>query len=428
MNQLLANILLTEDSEKDPENTSYQIDSVVAGSTITVSNDLRHQPKGIRSLALKAHIKYPDVLDFSVVVLDKPGTVAGVFTRNRSASPAVQIGKAHVEDGQAQALVVISKNANLFTPTAYDDTLALVEGVGAALNIPKTDVLPSCTGIIGVPLPMSNVRAAIEKIPSALQPGLIDEFAQAILTTDKKPKSASIKFGDVVICGVAKGAGMIEPNMATMLAYFFTNLKLSGDQLKAILKRVCDSTFNSISVDSDTSTSDSVMIFSTNEIEPEAKHLQDFEAALGAMALKLAKDMVYQAEGATKLIEVTVAKARSEAHAKAVAKLIVNSPLVKTAIFGSDPNWGRVAMAIGKPLADDEPVYDPRNIKITVSDIPLFMQGQSTDVDLQQLQKKMQQDKTINISVELGEGDARWMVWGCDLSYRYVEINAEYST
>lgn len=427
-NNLCATIAISSPDNRDPDQAIYSFESTVTGGPVQLLRDLSHQPTGLKSVAIKTGIKTPDVLDFTVVLLDKPGTAAGVFTRNRSASPAVIIDRKHIENGQAQALVVISKNANVFAPDATKDTHAVIDGVASCLDIAAEDVLVSCTGVIGVPLPMDKVRSGIDKIKQNLQPGLMDGVAEAIMTTDVAPKVASVKFGDVVIAGMAKGAGMIEPNMATMLGYFFTNLAVPAEKLQTILQRVCDSTFNSISVDTDTSTSDSVMVFSTNEVTVSDAYLEDFEKALGLLSLKLSKDIVYQGEGASKVIEVTVEQAQSQAHAKQIAKHIVNSPLVKTAVFGADPNWGRVVAAMGKPLAENEACFDPQNIVIKMAGMTLFDRGQATEVDLGALSKVIAETKHIDINVALSEGDQSWTVWGCDLSYKYVEINAEYTT
>ena len=428
MNYLPSDLSVNEAEDGNPDLSHYQFHSSLEGRWIPVEPGLTHQPSGLCSLAIETGIKYDNVQDFAVVALDKLGNAAGVFTRNRSASSAVTIDREHLKNGKAQALVVISKNANVFTPTDYDDSMEIVNSVGEALNIAPSDILLSCTGVIGVPLPMDKIRKAIARIPNTIKSGLIDSVAEAILTTDKGPKTACVKFADVVIAGMAKGAGMIEPNMATMLAYLFTNLNIESEQLRTILKRVCDSTFNSISVDTDTSTSDSTIVFSTNAIEATDAHLQDFEKALGAITLKLARDIVYQAEGATKLVEVTVSGGRSDEHAKQVAKSIINSPLVKTAVFGADPNWGRIVMAMGKPLDVAENPFDPARIKISIAGKTMFEGGRAISLDLDELSKTIKNNKQINIAVDLGEGHQSWTVWGCDLSYKYVEVNAEYTT
>ncbi len=428
MNNLFSNISVHRSDNGKHETTIYQFYSHYERTIVKITQGLNYQPSGIRSCAMKASIKYPDVLDFTVVLLEELGQVAGVFTRSRSASPAIIIDRNNIKNGKASALVVISKNANAFTPSAYDDATEIINLVGNTLGIDSEDVIISCTGVIGVPLPMDKIRDVISNINKNLQTGLIDAAAEAIMTTDTSPKTASLKVGDVIIAGMAKGAGMLEPNMATMLVYYFTNIKLDDGQLQKILKRVCDSTYNSISIDTDTSTSDSVLIFSTNEIEPTEEYLADFEAALGAISLKLSHDIIFQGEGATKLVEVTVENAQSNIYAKSIGKKIINSPLLKTAIFGADPNWGRIVMAMGKPSDNDEDLFDPNRITISICDINMFEYGQSISLDLELLSHKIKESSFISIKVSLGEGQGRWTVWGCDLSYKYVEINAEYTT
>jgi N-acetylglutamate synthase/N-acetylornithine aminotransferase len=261
----LAFVHVDEPRDGDPDATRFSFDSLLTGGRVTLTESLEHQPEGIRSAALRAGIKYADKLDFMVVTLPKPGPAVGVFTRNRSCSPAVLLDRQHLADGEAQTLVVISKNANVFTPSAMDDTKAIVNDVAKRLGVRDVDVITSMTGVIGVALPMEKIHAAIKRLPDELREGLVPEVASAILTTDRGPKVASARFGDVVLCGMAKGAGMIEPNMATMLVYFFTNLNVPADRLSALVKRAVDATFNSISVDTDTSTSDSLVLFSTGQ-------------------------------------------------------------------------------------------------------------------------------------------------------------------
>ncbi len=419
---------VVEPADGDPEHTRFEFTSRVEGARVAIASTLEHQPAGIRSAALKAGIKYADKLDFAVVKLPSAGPAAGVFTRNRSCSPSVIIDREHLQDGRAQALVVVSKNANVFTPSAMQDTRAIVAGVAEALEVKPSDVLTSATGVIGVALPMAKVNAAIAQLPGALQDGLVDDVASAILTTDRGPKVASARFGEVVLCGMAKGAGMIEPNMATMLVYFFTNLDVPSERLQALVKRAVDATFNAISVDTDTSTSDSLAVFSTGALPTSDDAERDLEACLTAMSLKLAREVVFQAEGSTKLIETTVTGASSDEAAKAIAKQVINSPLMKSAVFGGDPNWGRVVMAIGKPGPGREERIDPANIQIHINEYLLFDRGAAVPLDLSAVSASITGRKKVNIHVDMGEGQGAARVWGCDLSYDYVKINAEYTT
>jgi glutamate N-acetyltransferase/amino-acid N-acetyltransferase len=276
---------------------------------------------------------------------------------------------------------------------------------------------------------MDRLRAAIRGISGSLRPDALDQAAQAILTTDRGPKVCSVRIGDVVVCAMAKGAGMIEPNMATMLVYFFTNADLDGPALKRVLFAAAERTFNSMSVDSDTSTSDTVAIFSTRRAPLDENSRLDFEDAVRAMSLKLARDIVAQSEGATKLIECTVRIDTSERDAKIMAKKIVNSPLVKTAVHGGDPNWGRLVMAIGKP---DERLalagIAPADVEVRMMGQVLFCRAQPVATQLAVLARSIKESSRVTIDVRIGRGAHAATVWGCDLSRGYVDINAEYMT
>jgi glutamate N-acetyltransferase/amino-acid N-acetyltransferase len=425
---LLSSISVTAPDDLDPNQAIYKFHSKVEGKEIAIESGLHHQPSGIVSAAIKAGIKYPDVYDLTIVKLPKRGPAAGIFTKNRSASPSVIIDRENLKDGFAQALVVISKNANVFTTTAFDDTQAIINQVATTLDVQPTDVMVSCTGVIGVPLPLDKASAGISKFKEAAKPGLIDEVASSILTTDRGPKTCCVKFGNIVLAGMAKGAGMIEPNMATMLVYFFTNLNLSSNKLRSIVTKASDETFNSISVDTDTSTSDSLIVFSTGEVESTPELEEDFTKALTALSTKLSRDIVYQAEGATRLIQATVNGSISEDNARQVSKFIINSPLVKTAIFGADPNWGRIVMAIGKPGQSQTETIDPLKIKISINDFVMFEKGRADVSKLKEVSQSIKDRKQTNIDVNLGEGSSSWTSWGCDLTYEYVKENAEYTT
>ncbi len=333
----------------DPADDVISFRSRHLGRDVAIEATLAHQPEQISAVATAAGIKHPGVLDFTVVKLEARGSAAGVFTRSLCPSYAVQFDKRALADGHAQLLAVVSKNANVFTPNGEEDTRALAGLVAREFGVAEDDVVLSCTGVIGVPLPMPRLEAAVKGLSQKLRPGALDETARAILTTDAGPKVCSVRVGDLVVCAMAKGAGMIEPNMATMLVYFFTNADADGSQLKSVLAEAVERTFNSISVDSDTSTSDTVVLFSTRSAKLDLGLQADFADAVRCMSLKLARDIVAQSEGATKLIECSVGVDSSARDAKLLAKKIVNSPLVKTAVHGGDPNWGRLVMAIGKP-------------------------------------------------------------------------------
>jgi glutamate N-acetyltransferase/amino-acid N-acetyltransferase len=413
--------------------------SRVAGREMRVEASLEHQPEGISSVAIAAGVKGEGVLDFAVVKLPRPGSVAAVFTKSLCPAHAVVFDKKTLANGSAQLLAVVSKNANVFTPTGDQDTRTLARWLASEFGVDEGDVVLSCTGVIGVPLPMGKLESAVAGLSSKLAARGLDDAARAILTTDRGPKVCSVRIAasdrrrngkdDVVVCAMAKGAGMIEPNMATMLVYFFTNANVDPTELKAILVDATDRTFNSISVDSDTSTSDTVAIFSTGSAKLDGNLRADFVDAVRCMSIKLARDIVAQSEGATKLIECTVGVDTSLSDAKIIAKKIVNSPLVKTAVHGGDPNWGRLVMAIGKP---DERmqirVLAPKDVVIEMMGQVVFPSSAAGAGDLEALARRLKNEARVSIDVRIGEGRHRAKVWGCDLSARYVEINADYTT
>ncbi len=247
-------------------------------------------------------------------------------------------------------------------------------------------------------------------------------MAQAILTTDRGPKVCSVRIGDLVVCAMAKGAGMIEPNMATMLVYFFTNADLAAPDLKAILVEAAERTFHSISVDSDTSTSDSLVLFSTRSVPLDANLRSDFVDAVRCMSLKLARDIVAQSEGTTKLIECSVHLDTSAADARILAKKVINSPLVKTAVHGGDPNWGRIVAAIGKPDARAKIDSIPRTeLVIAVMNEVVFDRSEPVATDLDALATRIKASTRVPIDVRIGAGRFAAKVWGCDLGAGYVK-------
>jgi glutamate N-acetyltransferase/amino-acid N-acetyltransferase len=423
------NLRLETANGHDPSQDVVSFESRTLGREISIEPTLAHQPQGMSCAAVAAGIKHEGVLDFTVIKLDQPGAAAGVFTTSLCASDAVEIDREVLADGRAQALAVLSKNANVYTPNGRRDVRSLADSLAKEIGVSANDIVVSCTGVIGVPLPMDKVEAAIDGISRKLRPAALEDAARAILTTDRGPKVCSVRIGEVVLCAMAKGAGMIEPNMATMLVYFFTNADVDGAGLRAILTEASERTFNSLSVDSDTSTSDSVVIFSTRQVRVGDAERADFADALRCMSLKLARDIVAQAEGSTKLIECTVSLHSSPRDAKIVAKNIVNSPLVKTAVHGGDPNWGRIVMAIGKP---DERLslrsIERGDVKISVMGRVLFDGGRPVDVDLPALSRSLIDSSRVAIDVRIGDARYTAKVWGCDLSRRYVEINADYTT
>lgn len=407
----------------------FAFESVAGLGRVELDNDLAHQPAGIESMATWIGVGPEGKLDFTVVRLPEAGPAAAVFTKNRCPGDAVISGRRNVADGRLRLLCVISKNANVFTPDGARDVETLLDALATEFGVERGEILLSCTGVIGKPLPMDRILGGIPGLAGELETFALERSARAIMTTDRMPKWASVKLGSVELCGFAKGAGMIEPNMATMLGYLFTNAHVEAPELDAMLRRCVDRTFNAISVDSDTSTSDTVAIMSTSAVELPEAHVGDFEQALLMLCAKLARDVVGQGEGVENLIEVDVGVETSQADARALAKALVNSPLVKTAVHGADPNWGRIVMAIGKPAA---PVsfdrVDPARLVISLMDEKVFDRGHALKVDLDAMSRRMQEQKTARIRVEIGDPRHHFKAWGCDLTHEYIHINADYTT
>ena len=387
-------------------------------------------PAGFRAHTANIGIK-DDTTDFAVIAAERPCSAAAVFTRSRFAGPSVTLSRGHAGDGRLQAVVVVSKNANVATGADGDaDALELVEGVAHALGCDPADVLVASTGVIGRRYPMDRVRQHLASMPPprSTDAGAV---AEAIMTTDTHPKTAAatvptVTGGEARVVGIAKGVGMIEPDMATMLAFVFTDADVEASVLDRTFRAVVERTFNSLSVDTDTSTSDTAAVLASGAAGPVGE--ADLEAALDAVCLDLTRQLAADGEGAETLVVVTVDEARDHAQAKRVAKAIVNSPLVKTAVHGADPNWGRIAMAVGK--CSDDTDIDQRAVTIRIGDRELYPKPAS-DADLDALVEHLRGDE-VSIHVSLGVvrdgAGASATVYGCDLTDGYVRINADYTT
>jgi glutamate N-acetyltransferase/amino-acid N-acetyltransferase len=385
--------------------------------------NLPFQPQGFRSCAKNIGIR-DKTLDFTVIVSDVPASAAAMFTQSRFCGPTIIVDREHVADGRLQAFVINSKNANVATgEQGLANVHETAQLIADELHVAPEDVLVSSTGVIGRQLPMEKIRAGVQGIGNEMQRGQLEQAALAIMTTDTRPKMRSCKIGNASLVGMAKGVGMIEPNMATMLSYLVTDAKIAPDVLKQYLKEAVDLSYNMVSIDTDTSTSDTVAIMA-NGMAGEVD-LAEFRQALQTMTIELAQEIARDGEGATKLIEVRVSEATSFAQAKRVAKSIVNSPLVKTAIFGADPNWGRIAMAIGK--CEEQTEIVPEKISISFGDLLVYQGHPLGDDNLEKLEAYLHNPDVL-VSVSLGLGAAHATVWGCDLSYEYVRINGEYTT
>ena len=363
--------------------------------------------------------------DFVVLAADRRVPAAGVFTRSRFAGPSVVISRQHVADGWARAMVVVSKNANVANgPVGFDDARELVEGVAARLGCDAADVLVASTGVIGRRYPIDRIRTGVAAMPQQPSGRSADEAARGIMTTDTVAKVAvaTVGAGPARVVGFAKGVGMIEPDMATMIAVLVTDAELDPAQLDRQFRAAVDDSFNCVSIDTDTSTSDTAVILASGAAGPV--DADAFAAALGDVCLALTKLIAGDGEGAETLIEVTVDEARDRAQAKRVAKAIVNSPLVKTAVHGADPNWGRVAMAVGK--CSDDTDIDAERVVIRFGTTEVYPK-RVDEAGLAELAAYLRGGDVL-IHVSLGTGDATATVWGCDLTAGYVRINADYTT
>jgi len=376
--------------------------------------------------AVVANIGIKDTTDdTTLVVLDRSAPAAAVFTRSLFAGPSVRISRDHVADGSARAVVILSKNANVANgPDGTADAAEVVRLVADGLGCPASEVLIASTGVIGRRYPMDRIRAGLPDVVATARAATLEDVARGIMTTDTVPKTASAPIGEgrATVSGVAKGVGMIEPDMATMIAVIMTDADLSPDHLDTIFRGVVDRTFNCVSVDGDTSTSDSAFILASGAagtVDPA-----DFAAALEEVCTSLARQIAADGEGAETLIEVLVDRASSPAQARRVAKAIVNSPLVKTAVHGADPNWGRVAMAIGK--CDGETDIDPDAVVIRFGTTETYP-TRLDDAGLAGLSEYLRGNEVL-IHVTLGTGTHASRVWGCDLTDGYVRINADYTT
>ena len=384
---------------------------------------------GVTFSAVAAGVKYTGRTDVMLAQCAPGTTIAGTFTRSTTRSAPVldcQAKLGGASDAGA-AILVNSGNSNAFTGrNGFAATNSIVNATAAATGIPAERVFTASTGVIGEPLPFEKITSKLDHLHQTLSPGGISDAAKAIMTTDTYPKGASanceINGKTVSIAGFAKGSGMIAPDMATMLVYIFTDARIDQPALQAMTSRCCNTTFNCITVDSDTSTSDSLLVAATGASGADASTEPAFEAALNDVMLDLAHQVVRDGEGATKFVEITVTGAEDDAGARIHGLSIANSPLVKTAIAGEDPNWGRVVMAIGKSGA----AADRDTLSIWFGDVLVAENGWvSPDYVEADAAAHMKSDH-IRIRVDCGIGSGSATVWTCDLTHGYIEINADY--
>ena len=381
-------------------------------------------PQGFRAHVTNVGIK-DTTDDFTLVVADAPCAAAGLFTQSRFAGPSVLVSREHVADGKALGVVVISKNANVATgEEGMNNAREVVAGVARAIGCNDNEILIASTGVIGRQYPMDKVRAGLAALPAQPQGTSADDVARGIMTTDTVSKVAQCEVAGsgARVVGVAKGVGMIEPNMATLITLIFTDAEISSPDLQTMFQRVIARTFNCVSVDTDTSTSDTAIVLASGKAGKA--DMAALEHALFDVALSLTKQVARDGEGAEKLIEVCVDNARDYEQAKTVAKAIVNSPLVKTAVHGADPNWGRVAMAVGKCSQYTD--IDQASVIIRFGTQEVYPRQIGAD-DLSALSTYMK-GSDVRIHVALNTGTESATVWGCDLTAGYVRINADYTT
>ncbi|MGB0404932.1 MAG: bifunctional glutamate N-acetyltransferase/amino-acid acetyltransferase ArgJ [Fusobacterium sp.] len=391
--------------------------------------------KGIKAAGISSGLKKSGKKDLCLIYSEEKSIAAGAFTQNKVKAAPVILSMTNIENTNTQALIINSGNANACNgENGYKDAIKMTELVSENLNISPKEVLVQSTGIIGLPLPMDKITSGINNIYTKLSKDGGNDAALAILTTDTFPKQVTVQMEidnkTVTLSGIAKGSGMIHPNMATMLGNLFTDINISKELLKKIFKESVDNTFNMISVDGDTSTNDMCIIMANGAaknklIDSENEDLKIFKDALDYVNKTLAKLIAKDGEGATKLLEVSVLNGKTKKDSKLVAKSIITSNLTKCAFFGEDANWGRILCAVGYSEAD----FNIENIDIHLNANENSMQvvknGAGVPFNEDHIKEILKEDE-INILVDLKDGKYNAKAWGCDLSYQYVKINGSY--
>lgn len=399
---------------------------------------LKHQhptfPRGFRAALHTCGIKLSGTPDLALLVSDRPARWDAMFTSNAVAAAPVVFGRERLAERKPlRAILVNSGNANAVTGAQgladSRETASLLEN---ALGLSEGEALVSSTGVIGHLLPMDKIRQGVPAMPALLKPEGGADFARGIMTTDTRPKHAGVEFpvagGTVRIGGCAKGAGMIHPRMATMLSYLTTDAAVHPDVLSQAFRKAVDSSFNRISVDGDTSTNDTCVILANGaselpEILPGTPEAALFAEALATLCSYLAREIVRDGEGATTVVRLDVRGARDAAQAETVARAVCNSPLVKCAIHGRDPNWGRILCAAGYSGAG----VTPTSVDLSIQEVPVLVRGTPVDFDGPALSQKMSGEEVV-LTLDLGMGSETTTFWTCDFSKEYVTINADYHT
>lgn len=388
---------------------------------------------GFQAAGIASGIKEDGKKDLALLYSESPAKAAGVFTTNVFKAAPVLLDLERIKSGTSRAVIINSGNANAATgDEGYQDAVKMARFCAGALQIDESQVLVASTGVIGRKLPIDKVAGNVSRLVKGLSPDGIPEAAQAIMTTDRYPKiqfrEGPVGGSDICICGIAKGAGMIEPGMATLLAFVLTDADIDDQAMKRALREAVDQSFNAISVDGCMSTNDTVLILANGlagnrKIRTSTRDYAVFTGMLAEVMTELAKSIVRDGEGATKLIEIVIEGAKTTGEAKAVAYQIARSNLVKTAFYGGDPNWGRVISAVG---AAGVPVNGDA-VELYFDGLPLFRQGQGIASHLQELAEVMKKEQ-IKVLVKLGQGTKGFRVYSSDLTVDYVKINAHYTT
>jgi glutamate N-acetyltransferase/amino-acid N-acetyltransferase len=401
----------------------------------------KHEPHvlaidGVRLATAAAGIRHPGRIDLLLALFDPGTTVAGVLTQSKTASAPVDWCRKHLAHGMARALVVNSGNANAFTGKRGTETVKrTAEAAAEAADCLAADVYIASTGVIGEPLDASKIALHLATLAQAAKPDAFARAARAIMTTDTYPKLATRKAEidgiEVTINGIAKGAGMIAPDMATLLVFLFTDAAIEPQALRASLDPAVDETFNAVTIDGDTSTSDTLLMFATGRAASRGApriadgndlRLASFRFALHEVMHDLALQVVKDGEGLTKFVTVKVTGAETKQAARAIAKSIANSPLVKTAIAGEDPNWGRIVAAVGKAGE----AADRDKLAIWLGDILVAKDGEVAPTYREQQGAAYMKGPEIAITVDVGVGKQAATIWTCDLTHDYIAINADY--
>jgi len=390
--------------------------------------------RGFRWAGVRCGIKQRGA-DLMLLASDRPASAAGVLTRNVVASAPVQVTRLHLKRGVARAVVTNSGCSNVaMGAQGLRDANTMAALTGLALGIAPREVLVASTGVIGEPLPMAKIASGIPSAARALAEDGIGAAARAIMTTDTVPKQASARLSlgatRCTVAGIAKGSGMIEPNMATMLSFLATDAAVTPDVLRAIWREVADATYNRVTVDGETSTSDTALVLANGAsgakriTATSGKDAALLAGALLDVATELAKMLARDGEGATKLVTIDVTGAKSDAQAEAAGRRVANSLLVKTALFGGDPNWGRILQTVGA----ERVALNLAKTEVVLCGVPVFANGASTGPEARKAAGKRMRAPEISIAVSLGTGKGRARLWTCDLSYDYVKVNADYTT